>query len=189
MFYLTGDGRLCAYAMITQKGKVALGVPQTDVKDVKSLAYFNYLVGFEDEVGMIHSIAHYFKDFGIQKGTLGLEHTFLTGSMTGMLTHPHAKPTKVAVKDCTAILSELRIVKDDEEIEHIRAAAKVAAAGMKAAVKAVRPGRTESQIAAEAEHTMRQAGAQEFWRTYVSSVPGRISPMDCPRFVSLSGVI
>jgi len=57
MFYLTGDGRLCAFAMITQKGKVALGVPQTDVKDVKSLAYFNHLVGFEDEVGMIHSIA------------------------------------------------------------------------------------------------------------------------------------
>jgi hypothetical protein len=42
MFYLTGDGRLCAFAMITQKGKVALGVPQTDVKDVKSLSYFNY---------------------------------------------------------------------------------------------------------------------------------------------------
>jgi hypothetical protein len=34
--------------MITQKGKVALGVPQTDVKDVKSLAYSKYLVGFED---------------------------------------------------------------------------------------------------------------------------------------------
>jgi len=27
MFYLTGDGRLCAYAMITREGKVALGVP------------------------------------------------------------------------------------------------------------------------------------------------------------------
>ena len=25
MFYLTGDGRLCAYAMITQDGRVALG--------------------------------------------------------------------------------------------------------------------------------------------------------------------
>jgi len=157
--------------MITQKGKVALGVPQTDVKDVKSLAYFNSLVGFEDEVGMIHSIAHYFKDLGIQRGTLGLEHSFLTGAMMGMLTHPHAKPKKVGVKDCTAILSELRIVKDDEEIEHIRAAGKVAAAGMKAAVKAIRPGRTESQVAAEAEHAMRQAGAQEFWRTYVSSGP------------------
>src|SRR4030042_3696383 len=129
MFYLTGDGRLCAFAMINQKGKVALGVPQTDVKDVKSLAYFNYLVGFEDEVRMIHSIAHYFDHFGIKKGTVGLEHTFLTGAMMNMLTHPHAKPKKVAVKDCTAILSALRIVKDDEEIERIRAAGKGEAAG------------------------------------------------------------
>ena len=31
MFYLTGDGRLCAYALITPDGQVALGVPQTDV--------------------------------------------------------------------------------------------------------------------------------------------------------------
>jgi len=35
MFYLTGDGCLCAFAMITIDGKVALGVPQTDVEDVK----------------------------------------------------------------------------------------------------------------------------------------------------------
>lgn len=27
MFYLTGDGRLCSFAMITQDGEVALGVP------------------------------------------------------------------------------------------------------------------------------------------------------------------
>jgi formate hydrogenlyase transcriptional activator len=40
MFCLTGDVRLCAYAKIPQKGKVALGDPQTDVKDVKSLVHF-----------------------------------------------------------------------------------------------------------------------------------------------------
>jgi transcriptional regulator with PAS, ATPase and Fis domain len=40
MFCLTGDGRLCAYAKIPQEGKVALGDPQIDVKDVKSLAHF-----------------------------------------------------------------------------------------------------------------------------------------------------
>jgi Xaa-Pro aminopeptidase len=33
MYYLTGDGRLCAYAMITQEGKVTLGVPSTDLDD------------------------------------------------------------------------------------------------------------------------------------------------------------
>lgn len=169
MFYLTGDGRLCAYAMLTQDGKVALGVPSTDVEDVSQLAHFDHVVGFEDEVGMIHSIAHYFEHFGIQGGAVGLEYTFLTQSMMGMLTHPHAKPEGVTVKDCTHIMSQLRTVKDAEEIERIQGAAQVAEAGMKAAVQAVKPGITESQVAAEAEYAMRGAGAEEFWRTYVSS--------------------
>jgi len=171
MFYLTGDGRLCAYAMITQDGKVALGVPQTDLEDVKSLGHFDHIVGFDDEVGMIHSIAHNFEYLGIRQGALGLEYTFLTQSMMGMLTHPHAKPAGLTVKDCTHITSELRIVKDKEEIRRIRAAAKVADKGMKAAAAAVKPGVTESQVAAKAEYAMRRAGAEEFWRTYVSSGP------------------
>ena len=171
MFYLTGDGRLCAYAMITQDGKVALGVPKTDVDDVRQVAHFDHIVGLEDEVGMIHSIAHHFEHFGISQGTAGLEYTFLTQSMMAMFTHPHAKPEKVAVKDCTHIMSGLRTVKDSEEIERIRAATKVAGAGMRAAVGAIKPGMTESQVAAEAEYAMRQAGAGEFWRSYVSSGP------------------
>jgi Xaa-Pro aminopeptidase len=169
MFYLTGDGRLCAYAMITQDGKVALGVPVTDIEDVKAVAYHDQIVGFDDEVGMIHSIAHYFEHFAIKAGTVGLEYTFLTQSMMGMLTHPHAKPAGVAPKDCTHILSELRMVKEAEEIERIRAAAKVAAIGMEAAVRAVKPGATESHVAGAAEVAMREAGAEEFWRSYVCS--------------------
>lgn len=171
MAYLTGDGRLCAYALITQEGRVALGVPKTDVTDVTSRAHFDYIVGFEDEVGMIHSIAHYFEQFGIQEGTMGLEYTYLTHSMMAMFTHPHAKPEKVTVMDGTPILSQLRLVKEEDEIERIRAAAKVAARGMRAAVEALQPGITESQVAAEAEYALRQAGAEEFWRTYVSSGP------------------
>ena len=171
MFYLTGDGRLCAFALITRQGKVALGVPSTDVADVSRLAHFDHIIGFEDEVGMIHSIAHFFEHFGIQAGAVGLEYTFLTQSMMGMLTHPHAKPAGVVVKDCTHILSALRMVKDPGEIDCIRAAAGVAAAGMAAAVEFVKPGVTESQVAAEAEYALRQAGAEEFWRSYVCSGP------------------
>jgi Xaa-Pro aminopeptidase len=120
---------------------------------------------------MIHSIAHHFEHFGIREGSVGLEYTFLTQSMMGILTHPHAKPAAITVKDCTHILSELRIVKDKEEIKRIKAAAKVAVKGMKAAVGAVKPGVTESQVAAKAEYAMRKAGAEEFWRSYVSSGP------------------
>jgi Xaa-Pro aminopeptidase len=171
MYFLTGDGRLCAYAMVTADGKVALGVPKTDVEDVKALAAFDEVAGFEDEVGMIHSIAHYFKHFGIDKGVMGMEHTFLTQSMMGMITHPHAKPKEVTTADCTHIISELRIVKEPSEIDRIRNSARAAAAGMAAAVKAVKPGMTESMIAAEAERAMRYAGAEEFYRTYVASGP------------------
>ena len=171
MFYLTGDGRLCAYAMITQDGKVALGVPSTGIEDVKALAYFDHLVDFKDEVGMIHSIAHNFDSFGIREGSVGVEYTFLTQSMMAMMTHPHAKPEAIAVKDCTHVLSTLRMVKDTVEIERIKSAARVADIGMQAAVESIRPGATENQIAAAAEYAMRHAGAEGFWRTYVSSGP------------------
>ena len=73
MHYLTGDGRLCAYAVITKDLQVVMGVPRTDIEDVKRLAHFDHIVGFENEVGLIHSVAHYFKDFGITKGVVGLE--------------------------------------------------------------------------------------------------------------------
>jgi Xaa-Pro aminopeptidase len=43
-FCLTGDGRLCAHAMLTQNGQVALRVPKTDVEDVERLAHFDPLV-------------------------------------------------------------------------------------------------------------------------------------------------
>lgn len=171
MFYLTGDGRLCAFAMVTQTGEVALGVPITDVEDVKQLAHFDHIVGFDDEVGMLHAIAHHFAQFGITRGTVGLEQTFLTHSMMGMLTHPHAKPEGVAVRDATPILSQLRMKKDAEEIERIAASAHVADAGMAAAIKSIKAGITESQVAAEAEYAMRRAGAEGFWRTYVASGP------------------
>ena len=93
---------------------MTLGVPSTDVEDVTALAHFNHIVGFGDEGGMIHSIAHHFEHFGIKTGTVGLEYTFLTQSMMGMLTHPHAKPAGITVKDCTSILSKMRMVKEPE---------------------------------------------------------------------------
>ena len=169
MYYLTGDGRLCAYAMVTHDGKVAIGVPKTDIDDVKRSAYFDSVVGFDDEVGMIHSIAHYFEHFDIKKGTVGLEYSFLTQSMMGIVTHPHAKPRDVLPKDCTHIMSGLRVVKENQEIDRLRQSALVADIGIKAAIEAVRPGTSESRISSQAEDAMRYAGAEGFWRTYVSS--------------------
>jgi Xaa-Pro aminopeptidase len=77
MFYLTGDGRLCAYAFITSNGSVNMGVPKTDVEEVSQSTGLHDVLGFEDEIGMIHSIAHCFEHSGIRQGTVGLEYAFL----------------------------------------------------------------------------------------------------------------
>lgn len=171
MFYLTGDGRLCAYALVTKEGEVALGVPSTDVADVSALARFDRIAGFEDEVGMLHAIAQHFRDFGLERGTVGLEYAFLPQPRLHMLTHPHAKPEGMEPKDATPVLSQLRLVKEPEEISRLREAARVAGLGMAAAVQAVRRGTTETAIVGAGEYAMRMAGAEDFWRTYVSSGP------------------
>jgi len=168
LFYLTGDNRTIAYALVTQSGKVALGVPMTDLSDAQTSAHFDLLDGFEDDTTMIQSIKNQFQKLGINKGKIGLEYSNLTRSISDLLARSDLLPSEKLIQDCSFLLTELRKVKEPDEIERIRMAARVGDTGMKAAVSAIKPGITESQVAAEAEFTMRQAGADGFWGTYVS---------------------
>jgi len=171
MMYLVGDGRLCAFAIIAKNGDTYVGVPKTDLEDMKKTCSSERILGFEDEVGMLHSLMHIWKELDLKKGKVGVENTFLRISMLEMFKHPHAKPPKLEFADATSIMTDLRIVKSREEIALLRDAAKVADAAMDAAVKATKAGVTETEIAAEAEYMMRKKGAEEFFRTYVASGP------------------
>ncbi|MEM2934196.1 MAG: Xaa-Pro peptidase family protein [Methanocellales archaeon] len=169
MRYLIGDGRLCAFAIVSRAGSTYYGVPKTDVEDVKQLCASEHIFGFEDEIEMLHSLMHIWKELKLEKGKVGVENTFLKVSMLEMFKHPHAKPEKLEFADATPIMTDLRIVKSREEIELIRKAAEVADAAMEAAIEAVKLGAAETEIAAEAEYMMRKKGAEEFYRTYVAS--------------------
>jgi len=171
MMYLVGDGRLCAFTIVSKRGASYVGVPKTDLEDVKKSCTSEHILGFEDEVGMLHSLMHIWKELGLEKGKVGVENTFLKVSMLEMFKHPHAKPPKLEFADATSIMTDLRIIKSREEIELIRKAAKVADIAMDAAIKATKRGVTETEIAAEAEYAMRKKGAEEFYRTYVASGP------------------
>jgi len=171
MMYLVGDGRLCAFAIVTKEGTPYYAVPKTDLEDVKKLCASERILGFADEVEMLHSLMHIWKELGLEKGKVGVENTFLKVSMLEMFKHPHAKPQKLEFADATPIMTDLRIVKSSDEIGLIRNAAKVADAAMDAAIKATKPGVAETEIAAEAEYVMRKNGAEEFYRTYVASGP------------------
>jgi len=171
MMYLVGDSRLCAFTIVSKRGTTHVGVPKTDLEDVKKSCASEHILGFEDEVEMLHSLMHIWKELGLERGKVGVENTFLKVSMLGMFKHPHAKPEKLEFADATSIMTDLRIVKSSEEIELIRKAARVADTAIDAAIKVAKPGIAETEIAAEAEYAMRKNGAEEFYRTYVASGP------------------
>lgn len=171
MSYLVEDGRLCAFAIVSRTGATYVGVPKTDVEDTKRYCASDHILGFEDEVGMLHSLMHIWKELGLEKGKVGAENTWLKVSMLEMFKHPHAKPTALEFADATEIMTDLRIVKSSEEIAKIRRAGGVADKAMVAAIKAVKPGVIETEVAGKAEYVMRKNGAEGFFRTYVASGP------------------
>ena len=60
----------------------------------------------------------------------------------GPMAHPYDKSEKFLPKDCTHILSEMYTVKELDETQWIRSAAKVATTSMGVAIKAVHPSMT-----------------------------------------------
>ncbi len=57
------------------------------------------------------------------------------------------------------LFRQLRIIKDQEEVKLIREACEMADLGIEAAAQTIRPGVTQTEIAAEAEYAMRGAGS------------------------------
>jgi Xaa-Pro aminopeptidase len=65
-----------------------------------------------------------------------------------------------AIRDVHAVLDEMRLIKQPEEIATLRAAADISAAAHHRAMRAVRPGSHEYEIEAELLHEFRRRGAQ-----------------------------
>jgi Xaa-Pro aminopeptidase len=75
------------------------------------------------------------------------------------------------------ILMSLRRKKDDEEIEFIREAAKLADLGVEAGMKTAKPGIHEYEVAAEIEYAMRSRGSEGVaFETVVASGPRSAFP-------------
>ena len=61
--------------------------------------------------------------------------------------------------DCSAMLADVRLVKSEAELAHLRRAGSFADIGLEAALANARPGTSERELAAEIEYAMRRAGS------------------------------
>lgn len=166
--YLTGDGRPCALGLLTRRQDCVVSVPTTDLPAVRATSAATQIRSFRSEEEMLHGFRDVLGDLGLEEATIALEKNFFDAALFEVF-KAHILP-KAKVVAATPILSRLRMHKETGEVERIRAAARVADEGMAAAVKAARAGVREVDVAGEAEHAMRAAGA-EGWAsaTYVAS--------------------
>jgi len=88
---------------------------------------------------------------------LGIEGEHLTVAERTQLA-PRLKPG-FRLKEAPSLVEQARMVKDQEEIEQLRAAALMGASLFDRALEVIRPGIKETEVAAEMEYAARQAGA------------------------------
>ncbi|HWY22171.1 MAG TPA: Xaa-Pro peptidase family protein [Candidatus Acidoferrum sp.] len=91
--------------------------------------------------------------------TLGIEAEHLTVAERKRL--GDLLPSRVRLRNTTGLVERARMVKDDDELELIRAAVRLGATLFDRALEVIRPGVKESEVAAEMEYAARRAGAEE----------------------------
>jgi Xaa-Pro aminopeptidase len=91
--------------------------------------------------------------------TIGVESTHITVAEKKRFNDN--LPARVRAKDAPPSVERARMVKDDDELDCIRAAVKLGASLFDRALKVLRPGTRESEVAAEMEYAARRAGAEQ----------------------------
>jgi Xaa-Pro aminopeptidase len=166
--YLTGDGRPCALALLTRTLRCIVAVPACDLASVRRTSAATDIRVFRSEDEMFHGFRDVLRELGLTQATIAVEKNFFDAALYEVFT-AHILP-QARVVPAAPVMSRLRMLKDLVEVECLKAAGRVADEGMATAVRALRPGVREIDIAGEAEAAMRRAGA-EGWAsaTYVAS--------------------
>jgi Xaa-Pro aminopeptidase len=91
--------------------------------------------------------------------TIGIESEHLTVSERKRLAD--LLPSGARLRNARPLVERARMVKDNEELDLIRAAVRLGATLFDRALEVMRPGVKESEVAAEMEYAARRAGAEE----------------------------
>lgn len=149
---------IIAWDMITAEiipldGEPALVVPKSNedwVRAVSQVGDIRCYSGAEDRMGI-------FKDLlGKVRGTLGIEdHLAFKIYERFVESFPQIK-----LRNASDILSKVRLIKSEGEIESMRRAARIVENGVKVGREVIRESITEKEVSFEVEKAMRESGAE-----------------------------
>jgi Xaa-Pro dipeptidase len=168
-FYLTGDIRNVARIFLPQKGEPIVIVFDEEIESAEKATGIGDVRGWRSPQDLMRTFFSITKDYDLRAKKVG----FCVHSTPGFLLHrvQQLNP-RMTIVESEEVLMPIRYVKDTTEIDSMRKAAEVADKGLEAAVSAIAPGRTEIEVAGEAEYAMRKSRAMRFaTSTFVDSGP------------------
>jgi Xaa-Pro aminopeptidase len=168
VFYFAGHAPVCAGVLLFSTGEPVFSTIWLDAPEAKETCQIRDIAGYvfprESLTGkMIQLISKRHPN----PKRIGVEKDFLLLRDYDLLSEAFPGAEFVHV---TPVIDRLRAIKSEEEIACIEKAADISDKAMEAAIKAVRPGVTELDVAAEAEYVMKKSGSERpAFSTFVAS--------------------
>ncbi|PYZ93752.1 peptidase M24 family protein [Salipaludibacillus keqinensis] len=161
VLYLSGfdtDPHERLVAVIVFKGHDPLLIcPNMEVNQVKEVFHQGDVIGYSDSENPWQKLNDYFTTNQLSLKKVALEKSLSWERLQAWQTINQ----DIAFTEADPILNELRIIKDEAEIDILREAAQLADKGIQAGISALKEGVTEMEVLATIEYSLKKIGIRE----------------------------
>ena len=166
--YFTGTRWLRPSLLIPAEGEPMVFVVEGEAEEFKRRSWIEDVVEYQEVESLMGGVVSWIRGNGYER--VGLEFSVERDAYLLFLkVFQRLNPT-VEVVDILDLTFQLRMIKDEWEIENIKKAGKIARKGMNLASEIISPGMSELEIASEIMHLLTKEGSEEP-KVYVSTTP------------------
>lgn len=132
-------------------------LPKMEVEQAKNAGWAGDLIGYEDHENPFDFIQKALEKRGVKATRLAIEKESIPLQRAEQLQAVTGAETFVRAE---GVLNQLRLIKDEAEIETLKKAAQLADEGVKIGVHALKEGVTETEVLAVIEYELKKKGIQ-----------------------------
>ena len=133
-------------------------LPRMEVRQIKDAGWSHEVIGYSDHENPWEFIKEAIQSRSIPGSRVAFENEVVTYGRSQAFLNIFDAPQIVNVEDK---LNQMRLVKDEKEIEIMRRAAKMADFGVEVGVSALQEGVTEMEVLAKIEYELKKKGIRE----------------------------
>jgi len=154
--YFTGTPWWQPSVLIPVKDEPIIFAFEDEVEELREKTWINKILGYRKVEELMRDVTENIRKSGAQ--TIGFDVDVDASAL--LFEQFKAMHSGKKIVDVHGLIMQLRMVKDQTEIENIRKASECAQNGLEAAIKSIRTGVTETVIAGEAHLAARKKGAE-----------------------------